>query len=212
MADENITNGIKKALEDSPERNFTESLELSVNLREVDLSDPDNRIDEEVVLPNGRGKTIKVGFFGSGEMALNARDSADTVIEPEEIDEISDDKRRARKLAEEHEFFLAEPPLMPVIGRELGAILGPKGKMPNPVTPNMDIKDTIDSLKNTVHVRSRDRMTFHAPIGTEDMDIEELVNNADTVIRRITMNLDRREMSIRSVYVKTTMGPAVRIM
>ncbi len=212
MADDNIINGIKKALEESRERNFTESLELAINLRDIDLSNPDKRIDEEVVLPNGRGKTIRVGFFGSGEMALNARDSADTVIEPEEIDDLSEDKRTARKLAEEHEFFLAEPPLMPVIGRELGAILGPKGKMPSPVTPNMDIKETINSLKNTVHVRSRDRMTFHAPIGTESMDIEELANNADTIIRRITMNLERREMNIKSIYVKTTMGPAVRIM
>ncbi len=212
MAEDNIINGIKKALEESPDRNFTESLELSINLRDIDLSNPDNRIDEEVVLPNGRGKTIKVGFFGSGEMALNAKDSADIVIEPEEIEDLSDDKRRARKFVEEHEFFLAEPPLMPVIGRELGAILGPKGKMPSPVTPDMDIKNTIDSLKNTVHIRSRDRMTFHAPIGTEGMEIEDLTDNANTVIRRITMNLERREMNIKSIFVKTTMGPAVRIM
>lgn len=212
MADENIINGIKKALEDSPDRNFDESLELAINLRDIDLSNPDNRVDEEIVLPNGRGKTIKVGVFGSGELALNARDSADTVIEPDEIDEIAEDKRKARKLVEEHQFFLAEPPLMPVIGREMGAILGPKGKMPSPVTPNMDINDTINSLKNTVHVRSRDRMTFHAPIGTESMDVEDLIDNADTVIRRIIMNLERREMNIKSIYVKTTMGPAVRIM
>ncbi|MGM0405646.1 MAG: 50S ribosomal protein L1 [Thermoplasmatota archaeon] len=212
MADENIINGIRKALEDSPERNFNQSLELAINLRDIDLSNPDNRINEEIVLPNGRGKTIKVGVFGSGELALNARDTADTIIEPEEIDEIADDKREARKLAEDHQFFLAEPPLMPVIGRELGAILGPKGKMPTPVTPNMDINDTINSLKNTVHVRSRDRMTFHAPIGTESMDVEDLIDNADTVIRRITTNLERREMNIKSIYVKTTMGPAVRIM
>jgi len=211
LADENIINGIKKAIEDSPDRNFNESLELAINLRDIDLSNPDNRVDEEIVLPSGRGKTIKVGVFGSGELALKARDSADTIIEPEEIDEIAEDKRQARKLAEEHQFFLAEPPLMPVIGRELGAILGPKGKMPSPVTPNMDIKDTIDSLKNTVHVRSRDRMTFHAPIGTKNMDVEDLINNADTIIRRIISNLERREMNIKSIYVKTTMGPAVRI-
>ncbi len=212
MADENIINGIKKALEDSSERNFNQSLELAINLRDIDLSNPDNRIDEEIVLPNGRGKTIKVGVFGSGELALKAKDSADTIVEPEEIDEIAEDKREARKLAEDHQFFLAEPPLMPVIGRELGAILGPKGKMPTPVTPNIDINDTINSLKNTVHVRSKDRMTFHAPIGTEGMDVEDLIDNADTVIRRIITNLERREMNIKSIYVKTTMGPAVRIM
>lgn len=211
MADENIIKGIKKALEKAPKRNFLESVELAINLRDIDLSQPENRIDEEVVLPHGRGKTIKVGVFGSGELALNARETADTVIEPEDIEELSDDKREARKITEDHDFFLAEPPLMPVIGRELGAILGPKGKMPSPVTPDTDINQTINSLKNTVHVRSRDRRTFHAPIGTTDMDIDKLANNADTVLRRIISNLDRREMNIQSVYVKTTMGPAVRI-
>lgn len=211
MADENIIKGIKKALEKAPERNFLESVELAINLRDIDLSQPENRIDEEVVLPHGRGKTIKVGVFGSGELALNARETADTVIEPDDIEELADDKREARKITEDHDFFLAEPPLMPVIGRELGAILGPKGKMPSPVTPDTDINQTINSLKNTVHVRSRDRRTFHAPIGTTDMDIDKLVNNADTVLRRIISNLDRREMNIQSVYVKTTMGPAVRI-
>lgn len=212
MADDNITKGIKKALKEAPERNFLESVELAINLRDIDLSNPESRIDEDIVLPHGRGKVIKIGVFGSGELALKAREKADTVIEPEEIDELSEDKRAARKLTEEHDFFLAEPPLMPVIGRELGAILGPKGKMPDPVTPNVDINQTIDTLKNTVHVRSRDKMTFHTPVGTKDMDVEELADNANTVLRRIISNLDRREMNIKSVYVKTTMGPSVRIM
>lgn len=211
MADEQTLKGIKKALEEAPERDFVESVELAINLRDVDLSNPDNRIDEEIVLPNGRGRTIKVAVFGSGELALNARDFADTVLEPEEIEDLSDDKRDARKLTEEHEFFLAEPPLMPVIGRELGSILGPKGKMPNPITPDMELDETINSLKNTIHVRSKDRRTFHAPIGTVDMDVEDIANNADTVLRRVISNLDRREINIDRVFVKTTMGPAVRI-
>lgn len=212
MADEKIIKGIEKALEQAPERNFEESIELAVNLRDVDLSDPDKRIDEEIVLPEGRGKTIKVGVFGTGELALNARDVADAVIEKEEIEDLADDKREARKVAEEHEFFLAEPPLLPIIVRELGSILGPKGKMPNPVTPDIEIEDTVNSLKNTVHVMSKERRTFHAPVGTKNMDVENIARNIDTVIRRITRNLDRREMNIESVYVKTTMGPAVRIM
>ncbi|MEF8874695.1 MAG: 50S ribosomal protein L1 [Candidatus Thermoplasmatota archaeon] len=212
MADDETIEAVEKALEAAPERNFEESLELAINLREVDLSQPQNRIDEEIVLPNGRGKEIKVGVFGSGELALEAREVADTVIEPDEIEDLAEDGSRSRKLAEEHQFFLAEPPLMTVIGRELGSILGPQGKMPNPIKPDDDLESIVKSLKGTVRARSGDRRTFHVPVGTEKLDVEEIAGNIDTVLRRIIQNLDRREINIDSVYVKTTMGPAMRIM
>ncbi len=212
MADEDILKVVKKALDQAPSRNFTESLELAVNLRDIDLSIPDKRVNQEILLPHGRGKEIKVGVFGSGELALKAKEHADTVIEPQRLDELAEDKKEARAVAEEHQFFLAEPPLMPVIGRGLGAILGPKGKMPTPVTPNMDIGNTINSLRNTVLVRSKDKRTFHAPVGTVDMDPEEIADNIDTVIRRIMDELERGRMNIDSIYLKTTMGPSVRLM
>ncbi|MGM0509710.1 MAG: 50S ribosomal protein L1 [Thermoplasmatota archaeon] len=212
MAENNIQKAVSKAIDSAPDRNFRESIDLAINLKDVDLSNPENRIDREIILPNGRGKEINVGVFGSGELALQAKKKADTVIEPDEIDSIAEDTKEAKEIAEEHEFFLAEPPLMPVIGRSLGAILGPKGKMPSPITPDMDLGETIDSLKNTVHVRSKDRRTFHAPVGTVSMDIDDITENIDTVIKRVISSLERRENSIDGIYVKTTMGPAVKIM
>ncbi len=212
MADKEILKAVKKTLEKAPNRNFTESLELAINLRDIDLSIPDKRVNQEILLPHGRGKEIKVGVFGSGDLALQAKKSADTVIEPDELNELMDDKKEARRIAEEHQFFLAEPPLMPIIGRGMGAILGPKGKMPTPVTPNMDINNTINSLRNTVLVRSKDKRTFHAPVGTADMEHEDIADNIDTVIKRVIGELERGRMNIDSIYLKTTMGPAVRLM
>lgn len=212
MADKETIKAVKKAMDSAPPRNFTEGVELAINLRDIDLSIPDKRVKQEILLPHGRGKEIKIGFFGSGEMALKAKKSADTVIEPDQLNELMEDKKEARLLAEEHHFFLAEPPLMPVIGRGMGPILGPKGKMPTPITPNMDINNTINSLRNTIMVRSRDKRTFHAPVGTCEMKPEEIAENIDTVIRRIVDDLERGKMNIASVYVKTTMGPAVRLM
>lgn len=211
MADERLLAVVKKALERAPERNFNESVEIAINLKDIDLTKPDNRVDQEILLPNGRGKTVKIGVFGSGDLALQAKKKADTVIEPEKIKELADDKRYARRFAEEHDFFIAEPPLMPVIGREIGAILGPKGKMPMPFTPNMDLGDTVENLRKTVRLRSRDKKTFHAPIGTVEMGAEQISENLETVIRRITDDLEKGEQNIRSVYVKTTMGPALRV-
>jgi len=208
---ENIVEAVKQALENSKERKFVESVDLAINLKDVDLSIPKNRINEEVILPHGRGKEIKVAVFASGEAALKAKECADLVIPPEEIDKLAEDKRRARKLANQYDFFLAEAPLMGRIGKSLGVILGPRGKMPKPVPPGGNPCPMVERLKHTVRMRSRDKRTFHVPVGTKEMDPEKIADNIQEVIKRLESKLERGLQNIESVYVKTTMGPAVRI-
>ena len=207
-----ILTAVKKALESAPQRNFGESVELAFNLKNVDLSIPKNRVDEEIQLPKGRGRTPKIAIFASGELATRARGVADVVVQPDQIEELSGDKRRARKLANDMSFFVAEAPLMPTIGRTLGTVLGPRGKMPRPIPPNADPAGVVNLLKNTVRVRSRDRRTFHAAIGTRQMTPEDLADNAFLVIDRVVKKLERGDQNIQSVFVKTTMGPAEKVM
>ena len=211
MAEKQVIEALQKALKDSKKRKFTESVELSINLKDVDLSIPKNRIDDEIILPKGRGKLIKVVVFGSGELAVKAKDSADLVIQPEEIETVADNKRSARKMANSHDFFIAEAPLMPTIGKKLGVILGPRGKMPRPIPPQADPAPLIDNLKRTIKIRSKERRTFHAPIGTREMTPEDLAENLEAVLARVEMKLERGRQNIASVFVKTTMGPAVRV-
>jgi len=206
-----ILEAVRKALEAAPQRNFGESVELAFNLKNVDLSIPKNRVDEEISLPKGRGKAPKVAIFASGELATRAKGSADVVVTPEQIEELSGDKRRARKLANDMGFFVAEAPLMPTIGRTLGTVLGPRGKMPRPMPPTADPAVIVKTLKNTVRVRSRDRRTFHAPIGTRDMNADDLADNAFLIIDRVVKKLERGEQNIQSIFVKTTMGPAAQV-
>lgn len=207
-----VLQAVQKALEQGKgKRKFDQSVELAINLQNVDLSIPKNRIDEEVQLPKGRGKTPKVAVFASGELAVKAKKSADLVIPPEEIEKLAGDKRRARKLATEYSFFLAEAPLMPTIGKTLGQVLGPRGKMPRAVAPNADPTNTINNLRNAVRIRSRDRPTFHTAVGTESMSPEDLADNAALVLERVQLKLERGKQNLRSVFVKTSMGPAVKV-
>ncbi len=208
---ENIVAAVKEAIEKAKPRKFTESVDLAINLKDVDLSIPKNRINEEVILPHGRGKEVKIAVFASGETALKAKECADLVIPPEEIDKLAEDKRRARKLANEYDFFLAEAPLMAKIGKSLGIILGPRGKMPKPVPPGGDPCPMVRNLKRTVRMRSRDKRTFHVPVGTREMDPEKIADNIEEVIKRLETKLERGLQNIESIYVKTTMGPAVKI-
>ncbi|OGS47126.1 MAG: 50S ribosomal protein L1 [Euryarchaeota archaeon RBG_16_67_27] len=210
MAEKRSIDAVKKALEAAKPRGFKESVEIAVNLKDVDLSVPKNRIDDEVVLPKGRGKTVRVCVFASGELALKARAAADLVIQPQEIEEYASDRAKARRLASEYDFFVAEAPLMPVIGKRLGIVLGPRGRMPRPVPPTSDPTNMINAMRNTVRVRSKDRRTFHAPIGTRDMAAEDIAENLDFLMRRLMGKLERGRFNIQSAFVKTTMGPAVR--
>ncbi len=212
MVDQHLVDIVKKLQSESKQRNFVETVELAVNLKDIDLTNPKNRVQEEIPLPNGRGKAIKVGVFGSSEMAVKAKGVADVIVQPQEIEDLAGNKNKARKFARQADFFLAEAPLMPTIGKRLGVVLAPRGKMPKPIPPGSDPRAQIDKLKNSVSVRSRDKMTFHVAIGTKDMPADKLAENLDAVLKRLTSKLERGKMNIKSAYIKTTMGPSVKVM
>ncbi len=202
---------IKQAIKDSTERKFLESLEISVNLRGVDLSNPKNRINEEIVLPKGRGREIKVALFGSEEMRGRVKDTADFVFGAEDLSKFADDKKAFKKLVNQIDFFLAEANLMATIGKSLGTVLGPRGKIPRPIPPSVDPSNSIVLLKKTVRVRSRDKRTFHVPVGNKNMSEKDVAENIKEVMKRIASKLEKGYGSIDSIYLKTTMGKAVKL-
>lgn len=206
-----LKDAIDEILNNSKPRNFTESVELAINLKDLDLKDPKNRIDTEIMLPKGRGKPIKIAVFASGELAVKSKKCADRVIDPSEIAELGEEKRTAKKLANEFDALLAEAPLMPVIGKRLGVALGPRGKMPKPLPPLADPEPVVKGLRNTVRARSKQNRTFHIPIGVRSMSPEDIENNARTALKRIGEALPRDKANIASVYIKTSMGQAVRV-
>ncbi|MEF8802395.1 MAG: 50S ribosomal protein L1 [Halolamina sp.] len=210
MAD-TIEEAVFRALEDAPPRNFTETLDLAINLRDIDLNDPSNRVDESVVLPSGTGQETRIVVFATGETAVRAEDVADEVLGPDELEELGDDDDEAKDLADDTDFFIADAAMMQDIGRYLGTVLGPRGKMPTPLQPDDDVVETVERMKNTVQIRSRERRTFHTRVGAQDMTPEQVANNIDVIVRRLEADLEKGPLNIDSMYVKTTMGPAVEV-
>ena len=213
MAEKSTVMAVQKAVEDAnaKKRNFVETVELAINLRDIDLSVPKNRITDDIILPYGRGKDVHVCVIGGGELALKAKGVVDTVVTPEELQTIADDKKQAKKLANKTDYFIAEAPLMAVVGKKLGTVLGPRGKMPKPIPPGADPTAMVDNLRKTVSIRTKDRMTFHAPVGTVNMPAEELAENIEIILKRVELKLEKGRMNIESAYVKTTMGPSERV-
>jgi large subunit ribosomal protein L1 len=210
MAD-TIINAVSRALDEAPPRNFRETVDLAVNLRDIDLNDPSNRVDESIVLPAGTGQETQIIVFASGETALRAQDVADDVLGDNDLESLGDDSDTAKDLASETDFFVAEAGLMQDIGRYLGTVLGPRGKMPTPLQPDDDVVETVNRMKNTVQIRSRDRRTFHTRVGAQDMEADNIAENIDVVMRRLEATLEKGPLNIDSMYVKTTMGPAVEV-
>ena len=211
MADQDIEHAVSRALEDAPERNFRETVDLAINLRDLNLDDPANRVDESIVLPSGTGQETTIIVFADGETAVRAEDVADEVLDADDLEDLGDDDDEAKDLADDTDFFVAEASMMQDIGRYLGTVLGPRGKMPTPLQPDDDVVETVQRMKNTVQLRSGDRRTFHTRVGAEDMDAGDIADNIDVILRRLHGELEKGPLNVDSIYVKTTMGPAKEV-
>jgi large subunit ribosomal protein L1 len=213
IAEKSTVDAVAKAIADGKalDRKFTQTVDLAIMLKNVDLSVPKNRIEEDIILPKGRGKPAKVGVFAQGDGASKAKKVADVVIQPDEFEKLQKDKRAFKKTVNNMTYFLAEAPLMANIGKTLGVVLGPRGKMPRPLPPGSDPAGPISNLRNTVKVRSKDKKVFHCIVGTESMNAEDLADNIEAVLKRVEAKLEHGRMNVHSVYVKTTMGPSVKV-
>lgn len=208
---EKIIDALAKAREAAPERGFEQSIDLTVNLRELDMRRPENRINLRIHLPNGVGSK-KVLVFASGDLALRARRAgADSIIEPPELQEMASDKKAAKKRLKDFDVFISEAPLMPTVGRVVGPILGPKGKMPTPVPPQAPIDDIIERERRAIVLRSRDRPILQCIVGNEGMEDEKIAENVENLLSSLTATLRRGMGNIRSIYLKLTMGSAVKV-
>ena len=211
VSSENLLKAIKAMRESSPQRKFAQGVDLSINLRDIDPKKPEGRIDLDVMLPHEVGKPHKVGVFGERELARRARDAgADLVLERMDIEALQRERKRAKKLADEFHFFLAQANFMVMIGKALGPVLGPRGKMPKPIPPTVDPKPLIERLKKTLKVRTKDQPILHAHIGVENMSDEELAANARAVLDAVEHRLEGLS-KVRSIHLKTTMGKPVRV-
>ncbi len=207
-----VLEAVKQTREQSERKKFNQTVELIINLQDIDMKKPEARIQETIGLPHVSSKKIKVCVIATGELALKAKKTgAELVIGKAELESLATNKKRQKKLAGDYDVFIAEAPLMPLVGKTLGSTFGPRGKMPKPVPPTADIKTQIARWRKTVNVRLRGQPVLQCAIGTEDMKDEEIAENVMAVARRIEGKLKRGLKNIASIYLKTTMGKPVKI-
>ena len=194
----NLTEAIEQ-LRSSEKRKFSQSFDLMVNLANIDLKKPENKFSKDVMLPHGRGKDVKVAV-----MSDTIKDS----ITKRDIESM--DKKTMKQLAREYEFFLAEAPLMPVVGKIMGRYLGPKGKMPKLLVPGRSPESAVNEAKKSVRVKVRDLPVVHVYVGSENMENMQIEENAIHIINEVKRSLPAKAR-IRNVYIKLTMSKPVKI-
>lgn len=207
--EDNIKEAVKNVKNTT--RNFVQSVEIAINLKDLDFKQPESRIRGEVVLPKGRGTPTRIGVFAEGDMAQQAKKQKLDVYSKDDIAKLGKDRKRAKEVAETHEFFVAQADLMPTIGRTLGPVLGRRNKMPKPIPPVAPLEPLITKLQDTVTMDSKNNPVVHCYIGTEKMAEEDLAENALTVIHAVERKLPRGEGNISSIYMKTSMGKPVKV-
>jgi len=208
----NLLAAVKEVKSKATERKFSQSIDLAINLQNIDMKKPEGRIQERIELPNSVGKELKICVIASGEMALKAKKAgASLVVERAALEALVGDKKKQKDLAKNYDLFIAEAPLMPLVGRSLGASLGPRGKMPTPVPPNANIENQIKRHRKLVFVRMREQPVLQCRVGNEDMADKEIAENVQAIVRRIEGKLKRGIKNVKSIYLKTSMGSAVKV-
>ena len=207
-----LLTAIKEVKSKSKERKFTQSVDLILDIKELDMKAPEGRIQQIVELPHVTGKPNKICVFATGELAFKAKaSSADIVIEKADLESLLGKKKELRKLGNTYDVFISEAPLMALVGKTFGPVLGPRGKLPIPVPPNVNIKEEIEKHRKTVRIRMRNQPIIQVQIGTEDMKDEDLVDNILAVLRLLDGKLKRGLKNIKFLFIKTSMGTPVKI-
>ncbi|MBI2971192.1 MAG: 50S ribosomal protein L1 [Candidatus Aenigmarchaeota archaeon] len=187
-------------LKEGDKRGFSQTIDLIISLKNIDLKKPENRFSKDVTLPHGRGKDVTVGVIS---------DSIAGAIAKSAIEQM--DKKGIKQLAKKYEFFVCEAPLMVFVGKVLGKYLGPRGKMPKLLLPNQNHAAVVDELKRSVKVRIRDAPSIHVPIGTESMESAHLAENAESVLDEVKRSLPKGDTQIKSVMLKLTMSKPLKV-
>ncbi len=210
MNKEQATETLKKIKETSQKRKFTQSYDLIINLRDIDLKKTDQAVNFFVTLHYSKGKKTKVCALVGPELLPQAKEVCDLAISVDDFPKYQD-KKQARKLAQDYDFFIAQATIMPKVAAAFGRVLGPKGKMPNPKTgcvvpPNANLKPLYEKLKKTAKLQTKNDPIIHTVVGNEAMKDEEIIDNIMMIYDSLTHQLPSGKNNIRSVFLKLTMG------
>lgn len=210
LTKELLSDTISKAISLGSGRKFKQSVELVFTFTGFDKKAPEIRFRDAVLLPKGVGKPVKILVVADGGLRLTAQKLGVYTLGTDQLRNLG--KRDIKKVARKYDWFLVATEAMSLAGRILGPALGPRGKAPIPVPPQANLELLIRQYTSSTWLRNREQNWVGCRIGTEDMSIEDLAENAVSVIEFVKNKIKRPLEGFVRIYVKTTMGPTVEVL
>lgn len=217
MEKQDILRVLKDVREKSPKRKFSQTFDLVLNLRGIDLKKPEQKVELFVPLPHAIGKKISVCAFVDASLSAKAKDVVEKIILKEEFPRWANNKKEQKKLATVYDYFIAQVDLMGQVAATFGKTLGPKGKMPNPkagcvvpvTLPNLQpVKDKLVLL---ARVQTKNELSVKVPVGTEAMPDDQIADNIFVVYQTLLAKLPQEKDNLKNVLLKLTMGPVFKL-
>lgn len=209
-----ITDALASLRKES-KRNFAQSVDLIINLKDLNLKKPDEQVDQFISLPHGGGKVKKICGLVGPELVEESKKNLDHTLTLSDFETLT--KKDIKKLTEEYDFFIAQANIMPKVAATFGRIFGPRNKMPNPkagcvVPPKANLKVLKERLNNTIRVKAKAAPIAHCAVGVESQSDEDILSNVTHVYNIIVHSLPKEANNVKNVYLKLTMGKSVKVM
>ena len=197
-----------KMVKERAKAKFDETIEVAINLG-VDPRHADQMVRGVVNLPNGTGRTVRVGVFARGAKADEAKAAGADVVGAEDLVE----KVQGGNI--DFDRCVATPDMMPLVGR-LGKVLGPRGLMPNPKlgTVTQDVTAAVKAAKaGSIEARAEKAGIIHAGVGKASFSEDAIAANVRALVTAINRAkpAGAKGTFIKKVSISSTMGPGVKL-
>jgi len=212
-----IIETLVKLKQEAKERKFNQSVDLIVNLKDINLKRPEEQVEFFTAIPNAGNKKSKVCAIVAHDLEEEAKKTCDTVILQEDLKKYKADKKTAKKIAADHDFFIAQANIMGPIAGAFGRVLGPRGKMPNPkagcvVPPKGQLGPLYERLQKTVKVSAKKLPVVQIKVGTVDMAEDQIAENVLFFIDQLIHHLPKERHNVKGALLKLSMSKPVKIM
>ena len=215
MEKNQVLNALKTLRQTAEPRKFKQTVDLTINFKNIDFKKAENQVDVDVALPHSVGKGDgKVALFvRDKEFAAQAKGIVDRVIMEDEIKSIN--KKQLAEMTSEYIGFLSEGPVMLTVGKYLGQTLAPKNRMPKPVTHDLkQVQAMVGRLRSVVKVSNKKGKYMplvHISVGKEEMDDEKIAENTLAVYQAVLPAIGNKTVNVKSVLLKMTMSSPVKV-
>merc|ERR1711950_28478 len=199
-----------KAGSDEKKRKFMETVDLQIGLKNYDPQ-KDKRFSDTVKLKHVPRPKFKVCVLGDQQHCDEAKSKGIACMSADDLKKLNKNKKEVKKLAKKYDAFLASESLIKQIPRLLGPGLNKAGKFPALLTHNDNMEAKVIDLKSTIKFQMKKVLCLNVAVGNVAMSDDELVFNIHLSINFLVSLLKKHWQNVRSLYIKSTMGPAIRL-